>query len=83
MGVLMLLGYSSWAPADNRVWVGDLLFLLSSALAAAYLVYVQQQAVDPMQATALVSAGIFIAGVLAGASAAKSAPLSRNHHLSS
>ncbi len=55
VGALVLLGYSSWSSFDDKVWMGDLLFLLSSAMAAVYLVYVQQHEVDPMQATALVA----------------------------
>lgn len=74
MGALMLLGYSSWTSFDSRIWIGDLFFLLSSALAAAYLVYVQQHEVDPMQAAALVAvySGI-VGGLLLLASPASSA----------
>lgn len=55
LGGLVLVGYSSWSSFDNKMLIGDLLFLLSSGFAAAYLVYVQQHAVDPMHATTLVA----------------------------
>lgn len=55
LGALLLLGYSSWLFLNSRMWMGDLLFLLSSALAAGYLVYVQHHAVDPVHAAALVA----------------------------
>lgn len=55
LGALVLVGYSSWSIFESRMLAGDLLFMSSSCLAAAYLVYVQQHAVDPMQATALVA----------------------------
>lgn len=66
LGALALVGYSSWSAWASRMVVGDLFFLLSSALAAAYLVYVQQHEVDPMQAAALVAvySGIVGAGLL-------------------
>lgn len=64
LGALVLVGYSSWSVFENRMVVGDLFFLLSSCLASAYLVYVQQHAVDPMQATALVAVYSGIAGGL-------------------
>ncbi len=55
MGALLLVGFASRSFFDDRVLLGDLLFLLSSGLAAAYLVYVQQHALDPLQAAALVA----------------------------
>lgn len=64
LGALALVGYSSWTVFENKVLVGDLFFLLSSALASAYLVYVQQHAVDPMQGTALVAVYSGIVGIL-------------------
>lgn len=63
-GALVLVGHSSWSVFENRLLIGDLLFLLSSCLAAMYLVYVQQHAVDPMQATALVAVYSGIVGAL-------------------
>lgn len=55
LGAVVLVAYSSWAMYASQMLMGDLLFLLSSGLAAGYLVYVQQHEVDPMQATALVA----------------------------
>jgi drug/metabolite transporter (DMT)-like permease len=55
LGALVLVGHSSWSIFENRMLIGDVLFLASSSLAAAYLVYVQQHSLDPMQATALVA----------------------------
>lgn len=63
-GALVLVAYSSWSFFENRLLIGDLLFLLSSCLAAAYLVYMQQHAVDPMQASALVAVYSGIVGGL-------------------
>ncbi|QRR33815.1 DMT family transporter [Hydrogenophaga sp. YM1] len=64
IGSLVLLSYSSWSSIDSKVWIGDLLFLLSSGLAAVYLVYVQQHEVEPAQATALVAVYSGVAGGL-------------------
>jgi drug/metabolite transporter (DMT)-like permease len=64
LGALVLVGYSSWSIFESKMLIGDLLFLLSSCLAAAYLVYVQQHAVDPMQAAALVAVYSGIVGGL-------------------
>jgi drug/metabolite transporter (DMT)-like permease len=64
LGALVLVGYSSQSRHDDQMLIGDLLFLLSSFLAAGYLVYVQQHAVDPMQATALVAVYSGIVGAM-------------------
>jgi drug/metabolite transporter (DMT)-like permease len=64
LGALLLVAYSSWSPFERGMLIGHLLFLLSSGLAAAYLVYVQQHAVDPMQASALVAVHSGIVGAL-------------------
>lgn len=63
-GALALVGYSSWSVWESRMVVGDLFFLLSSCLASAYLVYVQQHKVDPMQGAALVAVYSGIVGAL-------------------
>jgi len=63
-GALVLVAYSSWTLFENPMLIGDLLFLASSGLAAAYLVYVQQHTVDPMQATALVAVYSGVVGVV-------------------
>lgn len=62
LGALLLVGYSSRAMFENRMLIGDMLFMVSSLLAAAYLVYVQQHSLDPMQVTALVAVYSAIAG---------------------
>jgi drug/metabolite transporter (DMT)-like permease len=59
-----LVGYSSWSVFENKIMIGDLLFLLSSCLGSAYFVYIQHHALDPMQATALVSVYSGIVGGL-------------------
>lgn len=64
LGALVLVGYSSWSVFQNKMVIGDLFFLLSSCLASAYLVYVQEHAVNPMQATALVAVYSGVAGIL-------------------
>jgi drug/metabolite transporter (DMT)-like permease len=64
LGALALVGYSSWSVWGSGMVFGDLFFLLSSALAAAYLVYVQQHEVDPTQAAALVAVYSGIVGGL-------------------
>jgi drug/metabolite transporter (DMT)-like permease len=64
LGALVLVCHSSQSLFENEMLIGDLLFLLSSCLAAAYLVYVQQHEVDPMQATALVAVYSGIVGGL-------------------
>ena len=64
LGALVLVGYSSWSVFESKMVIGDLFFLLSSCLASAYLVYVQQHAVDPMQGAALVAVYSGIAGGL-------------------
>jgi drug/metabolite transporter (DMT)-like permease len=64
LGALVLVGHASWSLFENETLFGDLLFLLSSCLASAYLVYVQQHEVDPMQATALVAVYSGIVGGL-------------------
>lgn len=64
LGALVLVGYSSWAIFQSQMFIGDLLFMLSSCLAAAYLVYVQQHAVNPMQATALVAVYSGVVGLV-------------------
>lgn len=64
LGALVLVGHSSWFVFENRMVIGDLLFLLSSCLGSAYFVYIQHHAVDPMQATALVSVYSGIVGGL-------------------
>lgn len=64
LGALVLVGYSSSSVWESRMVVGDLFFLLSSCLASAYLVYVQQHEVDPMQGTALVAVYSGIVGAL-------------------
>lgn len=55
LGALVLVGYSAGSMFAGTMLIGDLLFLLSSCLASAYLVYVQQHAVDPTQGAALVA----------------------------
>ncbi len=64
LGALLLVAYSSWSHFESGMLIGHLLFLLSSGLAAAYLVYVQQHATDPMQASALVAVYSGIVGAL-------------------
>lgn len=62
LGALILVGYSSGSAAGHTVLLGDLLFLLSSCMAAIYLVYVQKHAIDPMQGAALVAVYSGVAG---------------------
>lgn len=64
LGALGLVGYSSWSVFESKMVIGDLFFLLASCLASAYLVYVQQHEVDPMQGAALVAVYSGIAGGL-------------------
>jgi len=55
LGALLLVGYSSRSIHEDKALIGDLFFLLSSCMGSAYLVYVQQHAVNAMQGTALVA----------------------------
>lgn len=64
LGALALVGYSSRADWESRMVIGDLFFLLSSCLASAYLVYVQQYKLDPMQGAALVAVYSGIVGIV-------------------
>lgn len=54
-GALLLVGYSYMSLAENRWLLGDLLFLMSSCSAAAYLVYVHRHDADPLHMAALVA----------------------------
>jgi drug/metabolite transporter (DMT)-like permease len=73
LGALVLVGHSSRFVFENRMVIGDLLFLVSSCLGSAYFVYIQHHGVDPIQATALVSVYSAIVGLLLLASPAPSA----------
>lgn len=63
-GALVLVGYSYGFLAENRWLAGDSLFLLSSCMAAAYLVHIQRHETDPLQIAALVAVYSGIAGGL-------------------
>jgi drug/metabolite transporter (DMT)-like permease len=63
-GALLLVAYSYNAWAHSQWLLGDLLFLLSSCLAAAYLVYLQRQQANPLQVATLVAVYSGIAGGL-------------------